>query len=625
MSDIIHLLPDSIANQIAAGEVIQRPASVVKELVENAVDAGANHIQVNIKDAGRTLIQVIDNGKGMSETDARMAFERHATSKITVVDDLFSLHTMGFRGEALASIAAVAHVELKTRLKSNELGTVLVMAGSVLQSIEPVAWCEGSVFSVKNLFYNVPARRKFLKSNETEFRNIITEFERIALVNPQIALSLHHNDTEIYNLPESGLRQRIVNVYGKNLNQKLLSVDAQSSMVIISGFVGRPDSAKKRGALQAFFVNGRFMKHPYFHKAVMQAYEHLIPPGEQPNYFIYFTLDPSSIDVNIHPTKTEIKFENEQPIWQILMAATREALAKSSAIPSIDFDREDCIDIPVYTPMQEEPACEMPSVQVNQNYNPFESGNNTYTGSSFNVGVKSSKEFDWQKLYNDFDKDRENLVGEGRTFSDSFSNDVNALFDFAGDDCFQETSTFCFQLKERYIITSLKSGLVIIDQHRAHTRILFEQYLANYKNQRSASQQVLFPAIVEFTSAEAVILPVLLPAFAQIGFDLSDLGNNSYAINGLPAEVENMDSVKLIKEIVEKAAEHNSTIKEEIDEFLAYSLARATAIPYGKRLSFEEMDDIIAKLFSCADHNLTPAGKSIISILSEDELNKRFR
>ncbi|MCC8143427.1 MAG: DNA mismatch repair endonuclease MutL [Tannerellaceae bacterium] len=623
MSDIIHLLPDSIANQIAAGEVIQRPASVVKELVENAVDAGANHIQVNIKDAGRTLIQVIDNGKGMSETDARMAFERHATSKITVVDDLFSLRTMGFRGEALASIAAVAHVELKTRLKNNELGTVLVMAGSVLQSIEPVACSEGSVFSVKNLFYNVPARRKFLKSNETEFRNIITEFERIALVNPQISLSLYHNDTEIYNLPESSLRQRIVNVYGKNLNQKLLSVDAQSSMVIISGFVGRPDSVKKRGALQAFFVNGRFMKHPYFHKAVMQAYDQLIPPGEQPNYFIYFTLDPSSIDVNIHPTKTEIKFENEQPIWQILMAATREALAKSSAIPSIDFDKEGSIDIPVYSPLQEKPVLEMPSVQVNTNYNPFDSI--TGSGQSFSTGINTSKEFDWQKLYNDFDKDREKLVEQGKSLPDNFLQDMNGVFDFAGSEYLQETTTFCFQLKERYIITFLKSGLVIIDQHRAHTRILFDRYIANYKNQKSASQQLLFPAIIEFTSAQVVILPTLLPAFAQIGFDLADLGNNSYAINGLPAGVENMDSVKLIKEIVEKAIEKNSSVKEEINEFLAYSLARVTAIPYGKRLSFEEMDDIIAKLFSCTDHHLTPDGKPIISILTEDELNRRFK
>ena len=371
MSDIIHLLPDSIANQIAAGEVIQRPASVVKELVENAIDAGATQIQILIKDAGKTLVQVIDNGKGMSETDARMAFERHATSKISKADDLFSLHTMGFRGEALASIAAVAQVELRTRQKGADLGTRLEIFGSQLQHIEEDACPEGSIFSVKNLFYNVPARRKFLKTNDTEFRNIITEFERIALVNPSVSMSLYHNDTEILNLPESGLRQRIMNVYGKNLNQKLLSLEAESSLVSISGFVGKPETAKKRGALQYFFVNGRFMKHPYFHKAVMQAYDQLIPAGEMPNYFIYFNLDPATIDVNIHPTKTEIKFENEQPIWQILLAAVRETLAKSSAIPMIDFDTEDSIDIPVYNPEKKISGNESPKVQIRSEYNPF--------------------------------------------------------------------------------------------------------------------------------------------------------------------------------------------------------------------------------------------------------------
>ena len=372
MSDIIHLLPDHIANQIAAGEVIQRPASVVKELVENAIDAGAQSISVVIKDAGKTLVQVIDDGKGMSETDARMAFERHATSKISSVDDLFSLRSMGFRGEALASIAAVAQVELQTRLRGADLGTCLSISGSVVESVEPAGCAEGSSFSVKNLFFNVPARRKFLKSNETEFRNIVMEFERVALVNSHVSFSLFHNGTEILSLPESGVRQRIINVYGKALNQKLLTVDAQSSMVTISGFIGRPDSTKKRGALQYFFVNGRFMKHPYFHKAVMQAYEQLIPAGEQPCYFIYFTLDPATIDVNIHPTKTEIKFENEQPIWQILQAAVREALAKSSAIPTIDFNMDDAIDIPVYNPVTETRGNRTPpKVQLDNAYNPF--------------------------------------------------------------------------------------------------------------------------------------------------------------------------------------------------------------------------------------------------------------
>ena len=621
MSDIIHLLPDSIANQIAAGEVIQRPASVVKELVENAVDAGAGHIQVNIKDAGRTLVQVIDDGKGMSETDARMAFERHATSKISTADDLFSLHTMGFRGEALASIVAVSQVELRTRLKGAELGTHLVFSGSELESVEPDACTEGSIFSVKNLFFNVPARRKFLKSNETEFRNIINEFERIALVNSQVALSLYHNDTEIFNLPESGLRQRIVNVYGKTLNQKLLSVDAQSSLVTISGFVGRPDSAKKRGALQYFFVNGRFMKHPYFHKAVMQAYEQLIPAGEQPNYFIYFTLDPATIDVNIHPTKTEIKFENEQPIWQILMAATREALAKSSAIPTIDFDVEDAIDIPVYNPVKEAAPYKAPRVQVNSGYNPFET-------SSY-----KKPEFDWSKLYNDFEGDR-NAIRQGAESTGSFlapdiseptiEADEVAVQDTSGS-LFNDVSNPSYQYKGKYIITSLKSGLALIDQHRAHVRILFDQYITKIRQQRGASQQVLFPEIVEFTASEATVLPTLLEDMRFIGFDLTNLGNNSYAINGLPAGVENLDPVSLIRNMVDRVIDTGCEVHEEICDSLALSLAKAAAIRPGKILSGEEMDNLLASLFSCQESNLTPDGKTIISKLTDEELEKRFK
>ena len=614
MSDIIHLLPDSIANQIAAGEVIQRPASVVKELVENAVDAGAGHIQVNIKDAGRTLVQVIDDGKGMSETDARMAFERHATSKISTADDLFSLHTMGFRGEALASIVAVSQVELRTRLKGAELGTHLVFSGSELESVEPDACTEGSIFSVKNLFFNVPARRKFLKSNETEFRNIINEFERIALVNPQVGMSLYHNDAEIFNLPESGLRQRIINIYGKSLNQKLLSLDAQSSMVTISGFVGRPDSAKKRGALQFFFVNGRYMKHPYFHKAIMQAYEQLIPAGDMPNYFVYFTLDPSSIDVNIHPTKTEIKFENEQPIWQILMAATREALAKSSAIPTIDFDVEDAIDIPVYNPVKKsEPSTyKAPKVQVDSSYNPFDT-------TSY-----KKPEFDWSKLYQGFENDRVAVQRESETFEDAPIEELPAEASNP-ENLFTEVSNPCYQYKGRYIVTSLKSGLAIIDQHRAHVRILFDQYLSNIRQQQGVSQQVLFPEIVEFTAAEAAVLPSLLEDLRFVGFDLSNLGNDNYAINGLPAGIENLDPVNLVKDIVDRAIETGCAVHEKICEAIALSLAKAAAIRPGKSLSSEEMDHLIASLFSCPDSNLTPDGKTIISMLTDEELERRFK
>ena len=615
MSDVIHLLPDSIANQIAAGEVIQRPASVVKELVENAVDAGAQQIQVHIKDAGKTLVQVIDNGKGMSETDARMAFERHATSKISTANDLFALQTMGFRGEALASIAAVAHVELRTRQRGSDLGCKIAIAGSEVESSEPDACPEGSIFSVKNLFFNVPARRKFLKSNETEFRNIINEFERIALVNQHISMSLHHNDTEILNLPESGLRQRIINIYGKALNQKLLTLEAQSSLVTISGFVGRPDSVRKRGALQFFFVNGRFMKHSYFHKAVMQAYDQLIPAGEMPDYFIYFTLDPATIDVNIHPTKTEIKFENEQPVWQILCAAVREAIAKSSSIPTIDFDVDGSIDIPVFNAPSS--SFKAPSVQVNSDYNPFKP-DTSYQQPSF----------DWSKLYKGFEEDRaaafadesiEAIYPENQELSSGLISEP------APDTLFPEVSSLCYQYKGRYIITSLKSGLLIIDQHRAHVRVLFDQYLTNIRNQQGVSQQLLFPEIVTFTPAEATLVPSLLEDLRYIGFDLSNLGNNSYAINGLPSGVENLDPVALVKDAVSRAIDTGCQVHEEICDALALSLAKAAAIRPGQSLSSEEMDNLIASLFSSSSSSYTPDGKVILSKLTDDELDKRFK
>lgn len=617
MSDIIHLLPDNIANQIAAGEVIQRPASVVKELVENAIDAEATSIQVVIKDAGKTLIQVVDNGKGMSETDARMAFERHATSKIAQVEDLFSLHTMGFRGEALASIAAVAQVELKTCLKGNDLGTCLQIAGSKVEAVEPAAGFEGSVFSVKNLFFNVPARRKFLKSNETEFRHIITEFERIALVNPSVAMSLYHNDTEILNLPSSGLRQRIININGKTFNQKLLSLEAESSLVRISGFIGRPDTATKRGALQYFFVNGRFMKHPYFHKAIMQAYEQLIAPGEMPSYFVYLTLDPATIDVNIHPTKTEIKFENEQPIWQILLAATRETLAKSSAIPSLDFTAETSLDIPVYNPSAETEQREHPKVHVSSGYNPFNPPVSSYPSFGGDEEVKPARtEFDWAQLYDHFEAERESAMN---------STAVPASAEVSEKPLFEEVLMPCYQYKNHYIVTSLKSGLALVDQHRAHVRILYEQYQHRISQRQGLSQQMLFPAMVEFTPAENAHLPALLEDLSFAGFDLSDLGGGSYSINGIPSGMEGTDCVKLLKDIVAKVIETGGNARDEIGNLISFSLASAQAIPVGKALSAEEMDHLIASLFVCSDSNLTPDGKVIMTLLSNDELEKRFR
>jgi DNA mismatch repair protein MutL len=602
MSDIIHLLPDSIANQIAAGEVIQRPASVVKELVENAVDAGATRIQVNIKDAGRTLIQVIDNGKGMSETDARMAFERHATSKITTADDLFALHTMGFRGEALASIVAVSQVELRTRLRGAALGTRLLMAGSVFEKIETDACAEGSIFSVKNLFFNVPARRKFLKANDTEFRNIVNEFERIALVNAHISLALYHNDMELFNLPESGLRRRIANVYGKAVNAKLLSLDARSALATVSGFIGTPDSAKKRGALQYFFVNGRFMKHPYFHKAVVYAYDHLVPVGDTPDYFIYFTLDPAAIDVNIHPVKTEIKFENEQSVWQIIVAAIRESLAKSNAIPTIDFDTKDAIDIPVYNPSPEMKPAQAPQIDVNTGYNPF-----------VDEPSGETKKFDWMKFYKRFDEDRTSVQTE-----------AGQARELQREMWFGESAGACYQYKGQYIVTAMKSGLALIDQRRAHIRILYDQYVSNIRQRRGVSQQLLFPEIVTFTTAEAAMLPALSEELHYIGFDLNNLGNNTWSITGIPAGMENLNPPALLKDTVNHAIETGIKAHEEIAEAIALSLAKAAAIRPNKKLSVEEMDHLIASLFSSSSATYTPDGKCILSILPDDELEKRF-
>ena len=514
MSDIIHLLPDSVANQIAAGEVIQRPASVVKELVENAIDAEAEEIHVLITDAGKTCIQVIDDGKGMSETDARLSFERHATSKIREAADLFALRTMGFRGEALASIAAVAEVELKTRPASEELGTRLLIAGSKVEGQEAVSCPKGSNFSIKNLFFNIPARRKFLKANSTELSNILTEFERIALVHPEVAFYLYSNDTELFNLPVMPLRQRIMAVFGKKLNQQLLSVDVNTTMIKISGFVAKPETSRKKGAHQYFFVNGRYMRHPYFHKAVMDAYEQLIPAGEQISYFIYFEVDPANIDVNIHPTKTEIKFENEQAIWQILSAAVKESLGKFSAIPTIDFDTEDMPDIPAF---EQARPIEPPKVHYNTDFNPFK----TSSASSYGGGGNYSRpKVEWEGLYSGLEKaSRMNEPMEEEPFvEETVPSGVSASF--YGNEATVEKGAQHFQFKGRFILTSVKSGLMLIDQHRAHVRVLFDRYMSQIRQKQGVSQGVLFPEIIQLPASEAAVLESILEDLSAVGFDL---------------------------------------------------------------------------------------------------------
>ena len=626
MSDIIRLLPDSVANQIAAGEVIQRPASVIKELVENAIDAGAQHIDVLVTDAGKSSIQVIDDGKGMSETDARLSFERHATSKIREAADLFALRTMGFRGEALASIAAVAQVELRTCVEGEELGTKLVIAGSKVESQEAISCPKGSNFCVKNLFFNVPARRKFLKSNQTELSNILTEFERIALVNPNVSFTLYHNDAELFNLPAIQLRQRIMGVFGKKINQDLLSLDVDTTMVRISGFVARPESARKKGARQYFFVNGRYMRHPYFHKAIMDAYEHLIPVGEQVSYFIYFDVDPGNIDVNIHPTKTEIKFENEQAIWQILAAAVKETLGKFNAVPSIDFDTEGMPDIPAF---ESSPyaGIQPPKTTYNPDYNPF----NTSAVPPSSYSSKPSR--DWEQLYEGLEHHssaqhiQKSYPDDGDYFTAvSMEQPVTpTLYDHSEEAAMGEKSSQHYQFKGRFILTSVKSGLMIIDQQRAHIRILYDQYLEQITRRQGASQGMLFPDIVQFPVSEVPVLQEIMEDLSYLGFELTDLGGGSYAINGIPSGIEGLNPVELIQSMVHTAMEKGGKVKEEVQSNLALTLAKAAAIVPGQVLTNEEMNGLVDGLFAVATPYYTPDGKTVLSVLQEDELEKLFK
>ncbi len=597
MNDVIQLLPDSVANQIAAGEVIQRPASVIKELVENAVDAGAQHIDVLVIDAGRTSIQVIDDGCGMSETDARLSFERHATSKIRKADDLFALQTMGFRGEALPSIAAVAQIELRTRRHGDDLGTMLSISGSRIERQEACACSVGSSFTVNNLFYNVPARRRFLKSNATELNNVLTAFERIVLVYPQINFTLHSNGQELMNLREGSLRQRITDVYGRRYGQDLLPVQVETAMCRISGFTAKPEAARKKGTHEFFFVNGRFMKHSYFHKAVQQAYDRLIPAGMHIPYFIYFDVSPADIDVNIHPTKAEIKFENEQAIWQILTAAVKDAIGQFCEIPQIDFDTEGKPEIPVYNPENGVGAIQSPKMAPSPSYNPFQQ--------------KPSK--DWQRLYEGLPQTspQENEVPP--LFDDSFSIAVgkeNMTIDLA---------PLHYQFKGRYIMTAVKSGLMIIDQHRADVRVRYERFMHQLEDSPANSQRMLFPETIDLTTAEAALMPELMPSLTAVGFEVTALGPVSYAVSGVPAGIEGLHPTSLIHELLSDAQAVGRDALS-VHDHLALTLARQAAIPYGQVLSNDEMDALVNHLFTCQNVNYTPDGRAILCILPQHDI-----
>jgi len=641
MTDIIHLLSDSVANQIKAGEVVQRPSSVVKELVENSIDAGANSISIILKDSGKTLIQVNDNGCGMSETDARMAFEPHATSKIKSTKDLFAINTMGFRGEALGSISSVSEVELKTKQENKELGTQIIIRGGELIKQESISCTTGCNFLVKNLFYNVPARRKFLKADSTELRNVIADVQRIALTYPEIKFKLINNNTEIYNLPSSNLRQRIVNIFGKQLNSKIVNVDSDTSIAKIHGFTGDPQKAKRTYGEQFFFVNGRFMKHSYFHKSIMLAYEKLLPKDCIPSYFIYFEVDPKIIDINIHPTKTEIKFQDEQAIFQILNATVRESLGKFNIIPSIDFDEDNSINIPS---LGSNNSISKPEVSYNPNYNPFE-----------NVEPKTYNPFKNDNDYRDTiepDSDNFEINLEPRTFkskinptspkvetvrSSALNNTLEApevvetvkrgqskISAFNQPNLASKTKHH-IQIKDRYIITQVKSGLMMIDQKRAHEKILFEKITKSLENHISASQQSLFPETIELDAVDYHLVESMMEELTTIGFDLRPFGKNTFVIYGTPAELDNTSSQQLLDRLIKYYKETYGDVKTVVKEDLAISLAKASSITYSKPLNSTEIDNLIDNLFSCSSPNFTADGKKILTILGMEDIKNLLK
>ena len=602
MPDIIKLLPDSVANQIAAGEVIQRPASVVKELMENSVDSGANNINVIIKNSGKTLIQVIDDGCGMSETDARLAFERHATSKISSAKDLFSISSKGFRGEALASIAAVAMVELKTRKENNETGTLINISGSKVQAQEPCVCTPGSSFSVKNLFYNIPARRKFLKSDATEFRHIINEFQKVAIAHPEIRFTLSHNDSEIYNLPAANNRQRIIGVFGRQINQELITLETETSLITIKGFIGKPEHARRTYGEQFFFVNKRFMKHPYFHKAVTEAYQNILAPDTIPAYFIFMETDPASIDINIHPTKTEIKFEDESAIWQILMASVRESLGRFNIVPSLDFENEALIDIPVRN--TSDPLPQPPEIKINPEYNPFEKKDKVLFRPDFIDRFEKANTENWEKLYSTLEKENED--------PDKFLRGT------------EENRKF-IQIGNKYISCPVKSGIMLIDQKRAHERILYEKFLECLRNNIPVSQTELYPLTIELGPADYALLREVADDLKQLGLNIEFAGKNTIILKGRPSDSTSSDPVEMFEKIIEEYKSAGGDPAKGAKEKLAGAMAGSAAIQHGKQLTQSEMEGLFDSLFACSAPNYSPKGKPVINIITIEDLDRKFK
>lgn len=601
MSDCIQILPRDVASQIAAGEVVNRPASVVKEMVENSIDAGATHIKINLVDAGRTSIQIIDNGCGMSPADSVIAFERHATSKIRQSDDLYSLSTFGFRGEALASIAAVAEVELRTRQKGDETGTRVVVKASETLSSEPDICPEGTNLTVKNLFYNVPARRRFLKSNQTEFGHVMTEIERVALAHPEVAIDLTHQGDTVLSLPASAIKQRIVNLFGKKMNQALLPVEVETSVISVTGFVSTLSTVRSKGAEQFFFVNGRFMKHPYFHKAVANAYENLVPDGMQPSYFLFFQVPQDKIDVNIHPAKTEIRFEDESVIWKIILSAVRQAVGQFEEMPTIDFNTADMPDIPVYDGTR---VPSQPKVQYNPDYNPFQK---SYQESDM---LQQSNSRNWNALYDD--------VLNGKL------NEMQTQYRLQMPEADEAGEIKPIQFRNRYILYQTDRGLMVVDQHRAHLRILYERYLREARAHAAASQGMLFPEMFQLSPAHTAAFEELKPVFAQLGFDISDMGHGAIAVQGIPSGMEEQDMESFISDMIDDMVLNPSHETDRQMESMALSMARKSAIPSGRQLSEKEMQDLITSLDTCENRTRTPDAKVISVLKSDDEITKAF-
>ncbi|MEW5676213.1 DNA mismatch repair endonuclease MutL [Flavobacterium enshiense] len=624
MSSIIQLLPDHVANQIAAGEVVQRPASVVKELVENAVDAGATEIKLIVKDAGKTLIQVIDNGKGMSVTDAKLCFERHATSKIRQAEDLFSLHTKGFRGEALASIAAIAHVELKTKQEQEDLGTHLIIEGSKFVSQDVAVLPKGTSFSVKNLFFNIPARRNFLKSDTVEFRHIVDDFERVALAHPNIHFVLMHNGSEMFNLPISNVRQRIVNVFGGKTNEKLVPVSESTEIVGIQGFIGKPEFSKKNRGEQFFFVNDRFIKSHYLHHAIMAAYEGLLKDGNQPSYFLFLEVPPHTIDINIHPTKTEIKFDDDQAMYAILRSSVKHSLGQFNVAPILDFERDASLDIPYD---YKDKDSETPLIQVDANFNPFaeEKPSRSFSSSAggshtFGSGYrKQENQPSWESLY----------VGLTEATDEIDVKEIQFESEEVTGSLFEETevetaTNKTYQLQKKYIISPIKSGMLIISQKRAHQRILYEQFLTNITVHHAASQQLLFPLELHFSPSEMILLRELQPSLENTGFVFSTMTTEIAVISGLPTNVTESEVRKLLEELIHDLQGELPESSFSQSDRIAKSMARSLAVKTGAYLTEKEQENIVNSLFACKEPNVSPFNKPTFITLGVEDLDKRF-